>query len=433
MITIALFGSEETIQLVTPFELKVEGIRLDSFRYQSVTDLEVLLPKAKECDVYLFSGILPYTHAERLLGTFDKPAIYIDDSELNISLTLLTVLSERLASFDRISIDLPDRKKLDSIVQQLQLQPAPTYVQDFAWLKEKTSRPFNSDILLNYHLNLWNEKNIDLAITSIHAVYDQLAAQGIPCLRIVDADATIMEALQKSKEAALFNQAEWSRIAACLISVHSNTSDTCPPEHIQAVFTQLKELAKRIQGELQQIDESTFEYFGTKGSIQFLMEKPLLLEPLLSVASRFSLHYQAGAGYGMTMVEAKKNAEIAITYTEKNRHSFIVVTEEKVVLHPQSPSKSETLSSHDTHIVYLAKAAKVSVPNLIKMMQFLDSRPVNRITSEDISDYFAITKRSAERMLKKYMDVGWLVVIGEEQPHQNGRPRSIYRLDFPQP
>ncbi len=434
MIKIALFGSEETIHLVTSFENKIEDIRLYPYTYTDVTDLEKLLPLAKDCDVYLFSGILSYSHAKFLKVTFDKPAVYIEDNELNVSLTLLTVIHHNLSSLDRISFDLPDRRNLDSIMRQLQISPQPQFIKEFFWINQQPYKIFDTKYLFDYHMDLYTSGKTDFVITSIHSVYNQMVEKGVPCMHMVDAEKTIIDSLQKAKEASILNRIQLSQVAVSMVELKTTIPEkNIHTETVLLLLSEMQHLAKQVNGEVQQTSADTFEYFGTKGSIQFVFEQPELLEPLLSVANQYSFIIHMGSGFGMTMVEAKKNAAIALSYTNKEpeRHSFIVVTEDKVVIDQRSDITDQTLFSTNEQIISMAKTAKVSVTNLIKMKQLLQSRPINRITSEDVADYFEITRRSAERMLKKYMDAGWLHVIGEEQPYQNGRPRSVYRLDLP--
>ncbi|MCG3089902.1 hypothetical protein [Sporosarcina cyprini] len=435
MITIiALFGSEETVNLVKRYENHIDNIAIQAFPYRTVGDLGELLPQASQCDVYLFSGILPFVHAERLAGEFDKPAVYIADNELNVSLTLLSVVHHRLADLDRISIDLPDRKNLDIIIEQLHMNPEPIYVKDFAWVKTDKSMTFQMKPMIDFHLELWNAGKTDLAITSIHAVYDHLVSQGLPCLRMVDAEKTILEALKDAKHKGLLQRTELSQVAVSTMSISNKDKELeLSSEELEPLLGSLQELSKQVNGSVQQLTKESFVFYGTKGGIEFLMEHLELLHPVYSIADQLSVYLHLGSGFGMTLVDANNNATIALSYAQKQEssHSFIVVTEDKMVINPQATKEQHVLLTDDEQIIQLAKTLKISVTNVIKMIQFQKSRPLNRFTSSDIADYFGITKRSAERMLKKYMDVGWLQVIGEEQPYQNGRPRAVYRLDLP--
>jgi predicted transcriptional regulator len=52
-------------------------------------------------------------------------------------------------------------------------------------------------------------------------------------------------------------------------------------------------------------------------------------------------------------------------------------------------------------------------------------------TSADLAEYLQLTRRSAERMIKKLHDHGYIKVVGEEMIYKQGRPRAIYQLNMP--
>ncbi|WP_040287511.1 hypothetical protein [Sporosarcina koreensis] len=431
MVKIAVFGSSETIQLITTFEAAMKSVQLEKFRYTSVDDLETLLPQAEACDVYLFSGILPYRHAECLLDKFDKPAVYMEDNELNVSLTLLHILSQNLCPLDKLSIDLPDRRYVDDIVRQLRLDPAPVHIMDFDWLKTTKCPQFDADPILTFHSDLWNTGETSLAVTSIHSVYDRLVERGIPCLRFIDADSTVRDVLLRAEQAGVLQKTRLAQVAVCLITVSGDTLQEDATAKLTPIRKAMQTASRQVNAEIQQVGPLSFEYFGTKGSIQFLLNQSSLLQPVISAADNLSATLQAGAGFGMTITEAKKNATIALSHCKPGHHAFFLMTENHEVIDPLERQQVRTLSTTDSHIRFLANTAKVSIPNLVKMQRFLQARADSHFTSDDIADYFQLTKRSAERMLKKYMDVGWLHIVGEEQPHRNGRPRAVYQLEFP--
>lgn len=71
MIKVALFGPEEAVNLVKKYDSIIEEIELQPFIYQTTEDMETLITQAVHCDVYLFSGILPYFYTKNL-GQFQQ-------------------------------------------------------------------------------------------------------------------------------------------------------------------------------------------------------------------------------------------------------------------------------------------------------------------------------------------------------------------------
>ncbi|OZI10835.1 hypothetical protein CEW92_14785 [Bacillaceae bacterium SAS-127] len=429
-IKVALFGPEEMAKLVKELERHVEGIEIIPYVYKVPRETEQLIREATYCDVYLFSGIIPYYYCEKFLHLFDRPAIYVVDNELSVSLTLLSLLYGQQASINRLSIDLPDRKYVDSVVKQLNMMPEALYVQDYPWMIENLDKDFQVTDILARHRDLWKGGQVDLIITSIHAVSDQLKQEDIPCIQMVEPERNIIEALKEAKMLGELQQSQQAQVAIGLMKLEPSIEKKTNSH----IYQRLMSVAKQINCTLQQSTSDFFILYGTKGSMEFLVKNMDLLYSLYADVEKQEQTVSIGLGFGLTIVEAERNAHIALNYSEKQEteNAIHIVTEEQTVINPQKESfVVSVLKSENEAVVQLAKELKMSVTNVIKMAQFVASRPMNRFTANDVSEYFEVSKRSAERLLKKFLEAGYLHIIGEEQPFQNGRPRSIYRLDLP--
>ncbi|WP_203363858.1 hypothetical protein [Bacillus sp. REN10] len=431
-IKVALFGPAEMVKLVKELESNVEGIEIIPYVYQTPRETEQLIQQAFECDIYLFSGIIPYYYSKKFFHMFDRPAIYIPDNELSVSLTLLSIFYRHQVGFNRLSIDLPDRKYVDRVMKQLEMQPEALYVQDYPWMEEEHHQDFQVDYILSMHRKLWNQGKVDLIITSIHAVFDQLKQENIPCVRMLEPERNIIDSLKEAKMLGELQQSQQAQVALGYVKIEPlNDKDHKVNSHI---YQGLMRLAKSIHCTLQQSASDFFVLYGTKGSMEFLVKNSDLLDPFYLNIEQQAKVAKIGLGFGLTIVEAERNAHIALSYSEKvvGENAIHIVTEEQTVINPRKESLLvSVLKSENEEVVQLAKSLKISVTNVMKMVQFLASRPMNRFTASDVADYLEVSKRSAERLLKKFADGGYLYVIGEEQPFQNGRPRSIYRLDLP--
>ncbi|MHA6259137.1 hypothetical protein ACXYMX_04380 [Sporosarcina sp. CAU 1771] len=434
MITkVALFGSEDLVTQVMCYASEVSKIEVIPFVYQSAEEVSNLISKANHCDVYLFSGVLPYFFTKKNLGPFNKPTAYIEDNELNIALTLLEISNKKIAPLERISIDLPDRELLDLILLQLEIQPTPKFVTDYPWLANDFTKDFVTTDILETHASLWESKQIDFVVTSIHSLYDELVELQIPCMRMVDPKKNIIDALEEAKSLGVLQHAKHSQVAVGLIAFSKTFDSIVSLENLRK---KVHYFAKQINCTVQLTDTDTFALYGTRGSIEYLLTNLKLLDDLSSYANDENLPIFIGFGYGMTIIEAESNVQIALNYSQSKKSELPIhmhiVTEDKVVIDVQDDKpKKFILQSQDEDLIQLASEIGISVTNLNKVIQFTNSRPVNRFTSSDIGEYFEVTRRSAERMLKKIADCGYLTVIGEEQPFQHGRPRAIYQLDLP--
>ena len=78
----------------------------------------------------------------------------------------------------------------------------------------------------------------------------------------------------------------------------------------------------------------------------------------------------------------------------------------------------------------MAKLTSLSPLNISKIINFSNERQSAQFTSQNLSEYLQVTRRTTERIIKKLVDNGYVKIVGEEMTHQQGRPRKIYQLNF---
>ena len=78
----------------------------------------------------------------------------------------------------------------------------------------------------------------------------------------------------------------------------------------------------------------------------------------------------------------------------------------------------------------LAKETQLSPLNISKIIAFNKGRQNTQFTAHDLSEYLQVTRRTTERILKKLVDKDYVRVAGEEMSYQQGRPRTVYILNF---
>lgn len=78
----------------------------------------------------------------------------------------------------------------------------------------------------------------------------------------------------------------------------------------------------------------------------------------------------------------------------------------------------------------MAKETKLSPLNISKIMAFSKARQSLQFTAHDLSEHLQVTRRTTERILKKLVEHNYAKIVGEEMTYQQGRPRSLYELNF---
>ncbi|TDL30802.1 transcriptional regulator [Jeotgalibacillus sp. S-D1] len=413
-INIAVIGSKEFIDQIKSAASELSNIRIDPYIYKKPQDTAEIIRKVKSCDVLFFSGALPYYFSKAVRENLPIPSLYLVTDEFTISSTLLSISYNRKISLDRISIDHIDSSVVNNVFNEIDIRFNHEQFLNFSPMLEKNQ--FDLMSIVNFHLSLWKQGKVDLALTSIHAVYDRLQALGVPAIRLTETKKILISGLNNAKKQAELHKRKASQVAAGYISADLTQE-------------QIRAFAHHIHASFQQIDEGMTVFYSTRGEIETLMEQDFLRNFMSNYTS-----FLFGFGYGATIKEAEQNAKIALTFSESEeaaKYGYIL-TEEKELLGPLPHiNKQVHLKNDHAHLFEIAKQTKLSPANLSKVIQFSSSRQDLHFTAKDLAEYLQITRRSTERIIKRLLDNGYLKVVGEEMTYQKGRPRAIYQLNIP--
>lgn len=415
---IAVISSAEFFDRIQSVSHHVPNIELEGYIYQQPQEATELIKQIKPCDVVFLSGTLPYLFSKKHHEKLPIPVLYMAQDEMTVASTLLAALYHKKITLERISIDLYDSSIVSNVLDAVDIETRPIHIINYDTILQK--EPYNFEQLVSFHQTLWEQGAIDLAITSVHLVYDLLVAKGIPAIRMADPKTSLIRNLQDAKSKAEFVKSQASQVAVGYLSF-STVLNEDQMKKVQA-------FAHEMYATVQQTNDHQFVLYSTRGDIETL--KPSVLDELLSKSQKIA----AGFGYGTTMKDADKNALIALSFAEKNPEDICcyILTEDKDLLgpYPQTHNQQKLVNDHPD-LYLIAQKAKLSPANLSKIIEFAKDSQMNHFTSADLADYLQVTRRSAERIIKKLIDHGYILIVGEEMTYQQGRPRALYQLNIP--
>lgn len=406
---IAIICSRAFKNRILSIAQNIDNIQLEFYLYDQPADTPILLKQIKPCDAVLLGGTLPYLHAHSLLELLPIPWNYIKQDETAISTTLLSLIVNRTVSLNRLSIDVMNPKFVDNVLKDIEYTGPKPYVLPIS-ITETT------DHILQKHVELWRTKKIDFVITSIHTVFDELQALNIPSMRMLDATNSIMQCLEETKSKSLLTKSESVKAAVGLLDIHKNNDLNTSILH---------QITNATHSTYKQITPNYFELYTTAGHLQNAFEKESIHHLLQQIEKPFKLAF----GYGRSISEAAQNAKYALQFAKS--FEIYLVDEHKNLLGPFPNAKAKvSLKTNDPYILQLAKQTNLSPLNISKIINFSRERQSAQFTSQNLAEYLQVTRRTTERIIKKLVDQGYAKVVGEEMPHQQGRPRTIYELNF---
>ncbi|WP_242253180.1 transcriptional regulator [Bacillus cereus group sp. BfR-BA-01379] len=417
MIKIAVVGSKEFMETLLPIAHKLEEIEIDPYIYLHPAESSELLTRLKPCDFIFFSGALPYYMAKEIREQLRIPSTYLQQDETTVVSSILSVMYHQRIQPHKISIDLVDRSFITNVFHDIGIKESPQVFdyENMLWSKDEINR------VTDFHIAKYQSGEAHLALTSIHAVYDELQKVGIPSERMIDPKQSIIHGLKDAKIKAELAKSHSATVGACMIS---------SLELREGLLEQLDAISKALHGSFKKVDGMTFILYTTRGDIESIIKTNMIHTLFASIEGTIAI----GFGYGKTVKEAEQNAKIAQSFAKNNPidHCFYILTSDKELFGPfPKEQRVQSLKNENPELMKIAKETKLSPANLSKIIQFSQSHSSLKFTAADLSEYLQVTRRSTERLLKKLVDYGYAHICGEEMPYQQGRPRAIYELNLP--
>lgn len=198
-VKIAVIGSHDFCQRTEQLVADRQDIELHSYRYDEPKAAPSLLQTLKPCDAILFSGSLPYFYAQDRLIDFTIPVLYLKQDETAIAITLLHISAKEQVDLNRISIDVREKSLIENVLKDL------NQALELPFIHALDDGDNLQDIVA-YHKLLSIQGKTDMAITSVHAVYEQLQQQQIPAYKMIDPESSILRTIETAKQQAILQK-----------------------------------------------------------------------------------------------------------------------------------------------------------------------------------------------------------------------------------
>ncbi|REB06436.1 HTH domain-containing protein [Sporosarcina sp. BI001-red] len=407
---VAIFGSEEFCQRALQFTEQRSDIILDLYPYTIPSEAPDLLKKLLPCDAILFSGSLPYVASTDVLQSIPVPAIYLKQDETEITTTLLAISIHHSLELEKMSIDVRDCSVLENVLADIKAdeQRPLTYQLEKNYVLEE---------VVQFHASAYANSPSNVAVTSVHAVYDRLTEQGIPVFKMISVKSSFLKTIDRVCQEALLQKSETSKIAAGILDNSILT-------------TEVKDIYKRLAQVLHAHcihSEEGFLFYTTQGAIQSALHTPLFQQLAVQVSGQLAF------GSGRTLTAAKENAVSALRYMQTEHNAGPYLLDEKKELHNliQTNGSAIELRVIEPILTEIAEKTALSPAVLSKLVTFGQSQQSTQFTANDLASHLGVSRRTAERTIKKLLTSEYVNTVGEEMTYRQGRPRAVYELNFP--
>lgn len=390
--------------------------------------IELIDEAAAHAEILLFAGSISYYYCMDKIKAKQIQAVYIPFDELTLSLSLLSIQHNQKVKLSNMSIDLPKINTLYQVLKEADIIQSPEmHAIDYAWVYDQNEKidHFQIDDYITFHKELYKAGKTELALTSLHAVYEALQQAGIPASYMVERKQTFISTVNKALNTYKNTLLISSQIA--VVSIRSRENSIA---NKQLWMENLEKVCKTFHARIAQSLQEPYLIFSTRGAIETL-DRIYLTSLMNQFEVQFETSFRIGIGFGYSLHEAESHASQALFFTTKfDEHSSVLcLVDEENRLHGPlfENNKNIALSNNDQHILEIAEKLKMSAKNLNLIRQFNKLNNNRPFSATELAMYLNLSRRSAERMINRLIEQKYLVLSGEEHPYHQGRPRKLYK------
>lgn len=406
--TIAVIGSHWFIKNFQEKTLKEWHSTFSYYPYDSFDEAPHIVKKITYADVLLFAGSFPYEVSKHNIAEKNLPALYVKQ-DVNALLLALTKALLQGYTLAQISIDYRHQEEWDKLVQEL------------GGKVPKLAFAINYEMQTEQVMAL-HEKNIAnittaLVITSIHQVAENLLQKKITAQMALDSHTAIANVVERAVQIATLNQVSDAQIAVGYITLKENATSS-----IEAIAHQLDAIVKQ--------EAHVMKLYTTVGKLNRFLASDVPLTWLTALEQPIAI----GFGSAETLLKAEQRAKDACHYKLHNHRQqnvfYYIDLEERLIGPYPHVQQHVDLAITSEYLFELSQKTTLSPKNISKIIQFDQLNKNSNFTIDDLAAYLQVTRRSAERLLKKMIATPYLIQVGEKTSAGKGRPKSIYRLNL---
>ncbi|MEH7309087.1 hypothetical protein [Neobacillus drentensis] len=424
-----IIGPNDSVQLITEIANEYrDRLQPVPYIYQLPEEAtNIVLNNQDVIDLWILAGPALFNPFQK--SAVKQPFFLLQLDGASLTKTLVDIGYNDQRSLERISIDTLSERDVYETYRDLGIPSDQIYVHEYT-----NETPLEN--LLAFHQKLIQDGKVDISITSLRSIYDQLSSQNITTYWVAPTRSNIRRTLSSAVQQWETIHFKQSQIAAILVKVqgmekkadHNMVSYDIHRLSLE-IQAAILNFAESISGSFVTIGIGIFVIFSTRGSL----EEPensvtSLLERLALIAD---LPSNIGIGYGDTALTAEENARLALNHAQ-NYDSFcaFLVDHNGTIEGPLK--EQETISfqyrTENKEISEKLKHSGITITTFNKILSVQNRMGNGSITSTQVAEWLKMTPRNARRILTGLVEEGMAEIIGDEAPSSKGRPRKIYRV-----
>lgn len=426
---IGIIGTSSSCKLIEKNLMEIDPeLEVLSYMHKKVEDCISIMEACEEvCDAIIFSGRGVY-YCVKTQYNIKKPHGFVAKNSSSIWLMFCQMIKQQVV-LTNFSIDVIDKHDLEDVMYEFEMKANNIYSFPLKeYIKEED--------YINWHLQLFHENKIALALTGFEWVYLELKKQGYAVFYLPPTRSGVRLCYEKIKDEYALYEAQYSQIAVQVFHL-SHISDGTKDYYSNMLKKSNAEqliiaYVKEIQASIFHFGHNEYIIFTNKGLVTNEINYFSLHQLQRNIKScGFILHL--GIGVGFTVYKSEMNARKALERSLKIKDPCIfLVNEQDQIIGPLSSKETRqyALISSDKAVLKLSAQSGLSCQSISKIIATCKVRKSAIFDAEEFANCLNISTRSARRILNKLVTVGLGKFYGKEDHVAAGRPKSLIELLF---
>lgn len=364
------------------------------------------------------------------------PNIYIEGSKGSIYRALLQGNYHMGKDIKKVSVDSLSYREMSEVYWDLGINPReecsikivkPSYTQK-AFIEE----------VISHHLKNHRYDN-SLCITQISNVRDSLGMAGVETVLIEPQREQIIEGVNNliyRGSSERDNNSDQVAITINISNLKENLIINSSHHSVVLEYNRIMEevfwFAERVEGAYSSNGSKSYTIFCNRKAFEYETRHFSKLSILDSIGENQVVYASIGVGYGRNFKEAIKHSVIAsIRASKERRNSAYVAYEAEKLTGPLLPSNDPGNHSSivfDSRLEHIASSSSINIDTIYRINSAL--KECNNYTSSEVAQIIGVTRRSANRIIEKLEEGGFVECICKKSNGRRGRPSRIVRFLF---
>ncbi len=430
---IGAIGPETTLGVIRKVlerdfpELQVRYCYLEFF--EESAEAADRLQRQHAVDAILFSGPTNYNYSLRRVAP-TVPWGYLPHSHAAALQAALQAIAVYGSDLKGVSIDRYDAQFLRSALEAAGVKGTEIHRAPY-----DPEEPEFEKKLLEFHRDCYRRGLVTACFTSMEHIMPILLNEGIPCVRTYPVEGVVREEvyrLQVQDFAARENRGQLAVVAIQYDYTFDSERDLPLREWEKMRYK--NEFRERVYATAQRMDGAVFD----DGTREFYLaaSRSTLINVFLKGGEYWNLvqfgrrapEYQVwvGVGVGSTMLEAKSRANMALnrSMADQTGRSYMVEDEslEANSLDQEGEDRPRRSESYSRPAGF--------GPETLERLRAAVEQGKNALTSEELAERMGITVRSANRLIARLEELGYVTTVGRRSAGK-GRPARVMKLTLP--